>query len=599
MRSCFNHPVWTYLAALLLIGAVACGAGGKVGENYHSADSGVGGSGATPIDGGSGGAVFDGGCISLCVGNEVHACNSDGTPGELVATCDTAIGEVCKDGTCVNACEAAGDEPSNMGCEFWAVDLDLSDGITDPASAPWGLAISNAGQAPADVTIELNEAGFGEPLNPVTINQSTVQPGELLEVVMPTREIDCGSKPNDRAAPGTCLTSNAFRIRSTAPIVVYQFNNWVHHWSSDASLLLPTTSVGKKYRVIGWPSAHSYPLPGAFVQRGYVTIVGVAEATHIKVIPSWRIKGNGPIPATPAGGVIELDIGPFDVVNLETDDSTLAECLQMQTPPYCADLTGTIIEANAPVAVFSGTESSGVAPPDDAPKPPLWDEEMGGCCLQHLEEQLHPLDSIGRKFVVTRSPVRSNPELSSYEEPDVLRFMGVAATAQVTTNLPPPMDSFTLQPGQVIDTWTQKDIVVSATEPIFVAQFLVVQGYVNSGQPDGDPSFTVFPPVEQARTEYVFLSPKGWKRAFVVIAAETGTNVTIDGAVASGCTVSFAGTLDGKLYEARRCPLSEGVHRLSGNAPFGIMAYGFGDADAYSFAGGAFFKKIYEPPPLY
>jgi hypothetical protein len=29
------------------------------------------------------------------------------------------------------------------------------------------------------------------------------------------------------------------------------------------------------------------------------------------------------------------------------------------------------------------------------------------------------------------------------------------------------------------------------------------------------------------------------------------------------------------------------------------MAYGYADADAYAFAGGANLKKIYSPPPLY
>ena len=49
----------------------------------------------------------------------------------------------------------------------------------------------------------------------------------------------------------------------------------------------------------------------------------------------------------------------------------------------------------------------------------------------------------------------------------------------------------------------------------------------------------------------------------------------------------------------RRCPLAAGAHRLSGTGPFQIMAYGYADADAYAFAGGANIKKIYAPPPLF
>jgi hypothetical protein len=103
--------------------------------------------------------------------------------------------------------------------------------------------------------------------------------------------------------------------------------------------------------------------------------------------------------------------------------------------------------------------------------------------------------------------------------------------------------------------------------------------------------------VEQARTEYVFLSPAEWKENWVVVGAETGTMFTIDGS-APACDVFSAGTIDGKTYEAHRCPLQAGVHRMTGSAPFQIMAYGYSNADAYSFCGGANIKKIYEPPPL-
>jgi hypothetical protein len=493
-------------------------------------------------------------------------------------------------------CELSAEEPSNLGCEFYAVDLDLSDGVTDPASGAWAVVLANGGTEPVDVTIEKNDAPFGQPPSPVAIHQTTIQPDALEEVEMPTREVDCAAVPGDWNSPGTCLSRNAFRIVSTAPIVVYQFNNVIHGWSTDASLLLPTSSLGTKYRVTGWPVAHSFPSPGAFVQRSYVTVVGTAPGTSVTVEPSWRIKGNDPVPATAAGDTLTMTLGPFDVLNLESDDSTLQECLST-TPPYCADLTGTAVDADQPVVVFSGTEQSGVGVPEGAPLPPGWNDTKG-CCNQHLEEQLMPVESYGKNFIVTRSPIRSDPQFTSWEEPDVLRFVGAAAAAEVHTNLPAPLDSFTLQPGEVRDTWSQKDIIVSASEPIVVAQFLIGEDYVEP-TPKGDPSFTIFPPIEQARSDYVFLSPSAWKENWVVIATETITQVTIDGAVPTNCTAHLAGNLEGKDYEARRCPLAAGAHRLKGDGPFQIMAYGYSDADAYSFAGGANIKKIYAPPPLF
>lgn len=534
---------------------------------------------------------------TTCVGNDVHECNGDGSPGGLVKQCDVAAGEQCSNGECKKGCDLAVEEPSNVGCDFYAVDLDLSDGVSNPGAGPWGLVLANAGQSPADVTIEQNDAPVGMAPSTSVVHQVTLQPGNLEEFEMPTREVDCAATPGDWSSPGTCLSSNAFHIKSSSPIVIYQFNNVIHGFSTDASLLLPTSAVGTKYRVTGFAVAHSFPSPGAFVQRAYVTVVGTQPGTHVTVKPSWRVRGNGPIAATAAGGTIDVELGPFDVLNLESDDATLSECIQMQTPPYCADMTGTIVDADQPIVVFSGTEETGIGLPPDAPLPPSWNESSSGCCNQHLEEQLSPVEAFGKKFLVTRSPIRSNPEFTSWEEPDILRFVGAAAPAQVTTNLPAPFDSFTLQPGEVKDTWTQSDIVVTASEPIVVAQFLVGEGYVEP-QPKGDPSFTIFPPVEQARTEYVFLSPSAWEENWVVIGVEAGTDVQLDGAAPAGCSVHTAGTIDGKTYEARRCPLSAGVHRMTGKAPFQIMAYGYSDADAYSFPGGADIKKIYEPPPL-
>jgi hypothetical protein len=534
---------------------------------------------------------------TICVANAVHKCTGDGMTGELVQNCDPEKGEICNNGTCRKGCDLSKEQPSNLGCEFYAVDLDLSDGISDPANGPFGVVLANAGTIPAKVVIEQNDAPVGTPIKTKVVFEATVNSNDLKEVKLGVREVDCAPKPGSWTSPGTCLSSNAFRITSTAPIVVYQFNTLGHAYSTDASLLMPTTALGQKYRVTGWPVSHSYPAPGAFVQRAYVTIVGTQPGTTVSVKPKWRIKGNPPIAATPAGGEIKVTLGPFDVLNLETDDATLSECIAMTKPPYCADLTGTSVEASAPVAVFSGTEESGVGIPEGGPKPPSWSNMSSGCCNQHLEEQLFPVESFGRKFLITRSPIRSNPEFTSWKEPDVLRFVGAAAEATVTTNLPAPMDKFTLKPGEVRDTWSQTDIVVTSTQPIVVAQFLVGQGYVEP-QPKGDPSFTIFPPVEQARTEYVFLSPAGWKEDYVVIGTEKGNTITLDGAEAS-CPTFDAGTIDGKSYEARRCKISGGVHRMSGKSRFQIMAYGYADADTYSFAGGSDIKKIYVPPPLH
>ncbi|TKC94163.1 IgGFc-binding protein [Polyangium fumosum] len=554
----------------------------------------------TPVTCPSGVCAPKVGCVECqpgaltCVGNEVRRCAEDGqTATEVVEVCDATAGFGCSNGACTGACDVAADQPSNVGCEFWAVDLDQQDGLNDPASAPWGVVLSNTGEAVAKVVIELNDAPLGMPATPKLVLAVDVQPGALFTAKLPTRELDCGVKPNDYLSPGTCLSSNAFRITSSTPIVVYQFNVFENAYSNDASLLLPTPGLGKIYRIINWPAGHPIPLDfpgiGKIIDRSYVTVVGTKPNTLVTVKPSWRIKGNPPIAATQPGGEIKVTLNPFDVLNLETDDATFQD-----DPKTAADLSSTIVTSTLPVAVFSGVETT------SAPGGVLEVPTYGGwssdntCCLDHLEEQMFPVESIGSRYVITRSPVRST---SGFREPDVIRFLGVAEDATVTTNLPPPFDSFVLQAGEVKTTWAQDNFVVGATKPVMVGQIQVSNGYVD-GPAIGDPSLTVFPPIEQFRTEYVIPTPSSWTQNWVVVAAEVGSEIMLDGATTNLCQIEPAGMVEGKTYHSRKCPLQPGVHRLSGDKPFGIIAYGYGSAGSYAFAGGADVKRVYEPPPL-
>jgi hypothetical protein len=622
------RPAYLLLVTSILALAAACSAtsnpndftgdgSGAAGSTGHGGAGGAGGAGAdcdvcfgnayTPCVNGEPGqpvecpdaCAHDLGCVACvpgsvsCVGNEVHQCTADGANvGPVIQVCDVAKGEMCGNGHCSSSCDLAAEQPSNVGCEFWAVDLDQQDGMNDPASAPWGVVISNAGEGEANVTIEINAAPPGQPLQIETFATFSVAPNALVPVQLPTRELDCGTKPNDYASPGTCLSSNAYRITSTGPILAYQFNVFANAYSNDASLLLPTNALGKLYRVIGWGAGHPIPMNfpgmGLIIDRSYVTIVGTKPNTVVTVNPSWRIKGNAPIAATAAGGLITATLGPFDVLNLETDDATTKD-----DPKTMADLSGSVVQANQPVAVFSGVETTsapgGVV---DIPTPPGW-ADGDTCCLDHLEDQMFPMESIGTHYVIARSPIRST---GSFREADIIRFVGVAETAIVTTSLAPPFDQFTILPGEVKTTWTQDNFVATSDKPVMIGQILVSNGYVD-GPAVGDPSLTVMPPVEQYRSDYVILQPDGWSTSWVVIAAEVGSAITLDGNLAA-CTTEPAGAVEGKTYESRRCQLSAGVHRLNGDKPFGIVAYGYGSAGSYAFAGGAAVKRIYEPPPI-
>lgn len=534
---------------------------------------------------------------TVCDGNEVHVCLEDGTAGELVETCDTAAGEICGNGKCGSECDILAGSASYVGCEFWAVDLPNERGPMGTKDkwavfSPWGVVIVNAGTATANVTIDINEAPYGTTSSLKTVRNLTMAPGAIEKITLDTREVTgmTMATPAKPGPPMTLLTSAAYRITSSSPLIVTQFNVFENSFSNDASLLLPKAALGTLYRVLGYPTANPIvimePAPAGVPDHSSVTIVGVEPETKVMVKLSADITGNPDqgIPAAKKGETITATLAPFDVLNL----ASRSDCKLMEINSCLGDFTGTIVQSTRPVVVFTSGERAILGPAGDTGGSGGSDNS---CCTDHLEEQMFPVTSLGKNFVITHSPPRGS-------EPDVLRFMGVAEVAEVKTTLPPPDDAFTLQPGELRELNSYNDIAVASSTPLMIGQILVSQSFTSDYI--GDPSLTIFPPVEQYRKDYTFLVPGDtWVKNYFVIATETGNTFKFDGgAMPADCQSVVGPELGGKKYEALRCPLADGSHRVEGDKPFGITIYGYGSAGSYAFVGGADIKPIYTAPPL-
>jgi hypothetical protein len=571
----------TALFCTVTLVALACGSSAKNGF----ADTDGGGTGTLGGDGDGGGGPSLGGaqsCVDgqICVGQEIYACSPDGGASAVKIGDCLAADQACINGKCASGCDAVATLGSNVGCEFWAVDLDQEYDVTNNAAgAPWGVVISNPGTQPADVVIEQNDAPVGQPAMLTLTNHITVPTGQVQTVTMPTREVD-GSLKGMNEGAGTVLSSRAFRITSSSPIVAYQLNALAETFSNDASLLIPTNGLGKVHRVLAYPTGNPVSVLNSPISRAYITVVGVQSATTVTIKTSTPTVAGMGYPVLAKDGMVTVTLGPFDVFNLESDGLP-------------GDFSGSTVIADKPIVVFTGTELSGA--PVNTPGIPHPPGGGGTCCLDHLEEQLFPVESYGKKFAIPHSAIRST---TSYVEPDVIRIMGVAAPAMVKTNLAPPNDSFMIQPGEVKETWTQADFVLESSEPVAVGQILVSQEQID-GAYTGDPSLTIFPAVDQYRRNYLFSVPTSWDKNYVAISMPKGTSVTIDGAsLPSACVARTMGTVAGTDYESRTCPLSAGPHSMAGDQAFGIAAYGYGPAGSYAFVGGANVTKIYDPPVI-
>ena len=577
------------------------------------------GCGSTSGDGGDGDGDGDNGGIcepgrTYCAGpdeSEVWECNGDGTGGKFVEACPADL--ACSYGSCVTACEKAENDPSNVGCEFWAVDLDneafdTEFGVSNDAAAQqFAVGVANEDDdTPVEVTVWKNTARFGDPIAEEVVTTVMIPPNEMVRIDLPQREVDGTMGQNGNyvrySGSGTFVSSHAFRIVSTGPVVAYQFNPIVQQFSNDASVLIPVQALGSDYYVIGWPTANPCGPPSgplhmeSIPDHTAVTVVGVLPDTDVEVMPTHPVKATGgpsgmQIATTARGVSIGATIGPYDVVNLESDqpEVDIQECFNYLDRD--GDFTGTVVRSSKPVAVFTSLERGiglgGAEPPD----PPGWDGTT--CCTDHMEEQMLPTTALGWQFTVNRSPVRSTDP--GYVEPDLYRILGTVDGTVVTTNLPPPNDRITVNAGRQKTFHAYRGFTAKAEGgAIVLAQVLISQGYIPQGG-TGDPDLVVFPPAEQQRDHYLFLVPPTWEQNYMALAVPEGATVSVDGLgldLMAGCTPGEIGELEGTMFRQVTCAVDEGSHRVESDRPLGLTVYGYYNVGSYAYPGGSDLEVI-------
>lgn len=556
---------------------------------------------------------------TACDPDTVQRCSADRAWQDVVV-CDLAAGDACHGGRCENACETAAADRSYQGCEFYAADLDNAaiDDMSNAAAQQYAIVVANPQRVPARVRIERNAAAFGEPRRVESVQERLVAPGDLEVFELPQREVD-GSRPghlND--GTHTAVTSAAYRVVASHPITAYQFNPLenANVFSNDASLLLPVSALGDEYTVVGWPQTigdSSDPEKDFDATaknedlRAFLTIVGTAEATALRVelgAQVVEVVGAGPVPKSSPGDVIELTVGPFDVVNLETQGLN-------------ADFTGSRVRADKPVVVFVGSEASDV--------PRFGTYETRQCCADHLEEQLLPDVSAGTRFIIARMPPRTVAleaaalagmplGVATIEEPEWVRIQAIdPGETHIVTTLPEPQNEVTLAAGTDTILRADRDFVITADRPVAVLQALPSQGVTGIARyyPGGDPSILTVPPVEQFRRDYIFLTPDKYAFDFVTIVAQADAVVVLDGQPLPETCIRAPIAPDAQplgdaavQWVVHRCQLSfpvvtagadsmilpgvqhDGVHTLVATREVGIVVYGFDRFVSYAYVGG-------------
>ncbi len=477
--------------------------------------------------------------------------------------------------TCVDAAAAH----TSVGCEFFTADLDNWDDC-DPQT--FAIVVSNPHEDQnASVTLEHGVQG--------AIYGVELTPGQL-HVINVACSAGCLVAPQQIERQGIAL-NGGFRLSANVPILAYQWNPYGHElYSTDASLLIPTTSLDGTYIVAAWGAG-----PGSSWQqlRSQVTVVIAEDDTHISFIPSVAVAEMGGVGPFAAGvESTQYTLGAYDVIAFEA--GTIDQ-----------DVTGTVVLADKPVSVFGGHSCANVP------------SGMYAAC-DHVEEQILPLAAWGTETVLARHA----PRQGCYSQPDdpvVWRVIAGADDMTVTFDPPAPMGaSYTFsQQGEMLEFIDALDHYAVGTlnnppdpqepeGPFFAYQVMTGCTYGGCSNSEGDPMMLQSPPAGQFLDRYVFNTDNVFDFDYdhIIVVRPTGVPVELDCmGVLPDTSFTQVGSSDwevGRFFiddPGNTTGCLDGAHVLVADDQVGLSVVGTADANSYGYLGGVGVRAI-NPVPV-
>lgn len=391
-------------------------------------------------------------------------------------------------------------------------------------------------------------------------------PGQITTIDLPASD-DPGSPTVEIRAVQTRVEGMAVHVVSDTEIAVYGMSH--KRFSSDAFMAMPVDVLGTEYRAMCYPSSAFDDTPGEF------WVIAVQDSTNMTITPTATTSTG-----SPAGQPIKVLLNRGDVYLVTGIMGIIGN-----------DLTGSLIESELPIAVFSGHERTEI-PNGARNRDPEDPSEFLQTSRDHLVEQLPPVSAWGDSALVIPFATADNP--------DLVRIVSAEDSNTVTIN---GTTTVTLNAGKFYEiNVLQGPASISATNPILVGQYMHTSefGLDNGFQVDprnpayGDPALALVYPVEQFAKSYTFISVVN-NRAFTgnfvnVVVEQAGiTSMQLDG---QSIAASQFRPITGSDYFYAQVQLQQGTHNITGNKPFGITVYALGPVDSYAYTGGTLLKTI-------
>ena len=340
------------------------------------------------------------------------------------------------------------------------------------------------------------------------------------------------------------------RVTAQKPVSVYMHQ--YHGQRSEASVVLPSTAIGKEYYVMSYQGVSRQ----GSIHPSQFLIVATKNETTFSITVSDSTEGGQT---------------PGNITNIQLD---AGECYQVQARNGSDDLTASYVTADKDFAIFGGA---------------TWTEVPVGCPFRdNLLEQMYPVTTWGRQFVTVPN---ENMSFNLYrilasEDNTTIEIHGS------TTN------SYFINAGEFISYQKSEPTYIQSNGPIMVAQY--TPGVSCSGHFVGDPSMVLLNSIEQTR-DTVTLYNSSFENITqnyinILLSTDDVPFTTFDGQdLSSIATVNTVGLNNEFAYA--QLQVSSGAHTIiSQGCGVSATAYGYGDLESYSYNGGASFREINANP---
>ncbi len=517
-------------------------------------------------------------------------CSSDSTAvtdcyGQVLEQCPPEQG--CANAKCINdPCVAAEQSKSSYGCDYWALKTALrpqADGacfaafVANMWALPVHLEVSRKGSTLDPATfaylpsIGANGAIQYTAYDPVKgIDKGQVAILFLSRKSLGASVVDCPVPAALAIETGVVDTGigDAFHITTDYPVVAYQIVPYGggQAGSTSATLLLPTSAWDTNYLAINAYKA-SQVYPDAWPS---LAILAHQDNTKVTLLPNAAIVGGVGVPASEVNKPVEymLNTGQF----LQITQS--------------AELTGSPIESDKPVAVFGASKCMNV--------PTMQDDCDSG------QQQLAPVRALGNEYVAVRYKSRD----PNAEESSRWRLVGAVDGTTLTWSPTKPAGApATIGQGQVLEFEDPGPFVVRSQDKDHA---FYLGAYMTGGAPFsnvGDPDWVNVVPPQQFLRRYVFFTDPTYPETSLVV-VRTKSKMTGEFAPV---TLKCKGELDGWVaigdYEYTRVDLvtgdfqgvdgcTNGTQEMSSTLPFGATVWGWGTTQqtlrvSYGYPAGA------------